>query len=1143
MKSILRSGAPGLLVLALVLIASSALGQAVSSTILGTVTDSSGAVIIGANVTVTETATQTSRTSQTNESGNYSFPDLPPGNYILTAEVTGFKKEARKDISLLVNSSQRVDIQLTPGSVAETVEVTGAPPPLQTEKADTGRKLDQIVVEEMPLSTNRNYQSLLNLVPGTAKASFQHSQFFNASDSLQTEVNGQMRMANNYQIEGIDDNERTGLLQVLIPPIESIQTVDVSTSNHSAELGRSSGAVTNVILKSGGNDFHGSAYEFIQNSAFDARSFFNPSVGHLAYNYFGGTIGGPIKKNKLFFFADFLRTADHEANTNLVTVPSALSRTGNLSEVSAKVYDPLTGNQDGSGTGRQQFAGNVIPTARLDPISQKIMALVPAPNLSFNPASPANNYFALLPFTKDTNFTDAKIDYNMSDNDRISGRFSFQRPVVFQAPLFGLAGGNGPGGAFMGTGIQKTYSTGINWNHIFNPTLLMEFRFGVAHYNNAATQSDYGTTASSALGIPGINVSQFTSGLVGVNLNGPFSNPMVGYSASLPWIRAEANIDLVNNWTKIHGNHTFRFGFDMRRLRDDLLQTQTYSPRGLYQFGASQAGCAGNCVGSTFGTGLDPTTNWNNNMGSFLLDLPNNSSGRDFSIVFPTYRAWEFFWYGGDKWQVNNKLTLDLGLRWELYPPGTPRFPGEFSNYNPVNNTLVIAGVGNNPMNMGLANHLGYFAPRLGIAYRWTDKTVIRAGYGISYTPFPDNKYAWDNYPVKGNVGLTQGKTAYVQALLPNGQPASFATGIPVPPPVAIPSNGVLDATSFNGSSFEVVPTEYKNPYVESWNFSIQQALPAHFTLDVAYVGNHGVRTAAATNINAGLVIEPTPALATHGQPEYPRTGSTIQYWQGFSSMYNALQVKLDRRFAAGLGITTSFTYGKGMAFQQGDDGGLTFYINQRRNYARTDFDRTLTFVQSYVYELPVGRNQRFLNSTPLNPVIGGWKLSGILTMMTGIPFRITYSSTYLNAPSNTNTPDLVASSVNILHGINAGNPWFDPSAFAPPACQSATVTAACPNGQQFGNFGNNVLSGPGFFGLDLTLSKDTKLTERIGMQLRLETFNLTNTPQFGNPNGGCCTSNNANFGAVTSTLGTGSGQINGTGGGRYIQLGAKFTF
>ena len=324
-------------------------GQAVNATLLGTVTDSTGAVVGNAKVTIAEQNTGVSHSGQTNESGNYTFPDLPPGEYTVTAELTGFKTEAHRNITLLVNSSTRVDLQLQPGNVTESVVVTAETPLLETDRADTGAKIEGVQAAAMPLGTQRNFQGLLNLVPGTTRATFDHSQFFNAASSLQTEVNGQLREGNNYQIEGIDDNERTGLLQVLIPPVEAIQTVDVSTSNFEAELGRAAGAVVNVFLKSGSNAFHGEGYEFLRNNYFQARNSFNPSVGHLAYNQFGGTIGGPIRRNKLFFFADYQRVFDHEANTNLVTVPSGAFHTGDLSASPTVIYDPNTGNPDGSG--------------------------------------------------------------------------------------------------------------------------------------------------------------------------------------------------------------------------------------------------------------------------------------------------------------------------------------------------------------------------------------------------------------------------------------------------------------------------------------------------------------------------------------------------------------------------------------------------------------------------------------------------------------------------------------------------------------------------------------------------------------------------------------------------------------------------
>ncbi|MGH9667871.1 MAG: TonB-dependent receptor domain-containing protein, partial [Bryobacteraceae bacterium] len=747
-------------------------GQAVNATLLGTVRDSTGGVLPNAKVTITETGTGVSRSNQTNESGNYTFPDLAPGRYAVSFEAPGFKKETRQGVVVEINTSVRIDGELQPGNVSESIEVTAAPPVLQTDRADTGRKIDTVVAVNLPLGTNRNFQNLLNLVPGTTRASFQHSQFFNATSSLQTEVNGQMRMGNNFQIEGIDDNERTGLLQVYIPPVEAIQTVDVSTSNFEAELGRASGAVTNVQLKAGTNSFHGAAYEFLRNNDLNARSFFVPSNGHLAYNYVGGNIGGPVLRNKIFFFADYLKVLDHEANTNNETIPSMDFRAGDLSAAPTTIYNPFTG--DSEGTGRTPFPDNRIPLSMINPVSAKILGLVPGPNRPFDPTKPNNNYFALLPFTKDTDSLDVKIDDNITDKDRLSGRFSFQRPLINQAPIFGLAGGPAQG-AFEGTGIQRTYSAGLNYDRIFSNTLIAEFRVGAAHYHNEALNADYGSTASTAIGIPGVNVSQFTSGLAGVTINGGFSNPMVGYSPSLPWIRAEANIDVVNTWTKILGNHTFKFGIDLRRLRDDLLQEQTFSPRGAFTFSEAQTSIPG------------AKTGFGNDFASFLLDQP-SKVGRDLNIYFPAYRAWQFFSFAQDKWQVSPKLTLDLGLRWEFYPPATPQFAGGFSNYDPTNNTLVVAGVGGNPSNLGMITRYKYFAPRFGAAYRLTDSTVLRAGFGISYTPFPDNTYAY-NFPVKQNNSFQPAGSGYGPALLGNGQPATFQAGFPPPTPATIPTN------------------------------------------------------------------------------------------------------------------------------------------------------------------------------------------------------------------------------------------------------------------------------------------------------------------------------------------------------------------
>lgn len=1101
--------------------------QVVSGTMLGSVTDSSGAVVPNAKVTITESQTSVSHTAQTNESGNYIVPNLPPGIYTVDVEASGFKKETQRNINLLVDTNTRVDVQLQPGSISETIEVTGAPPILQTDSASTTEKIDKTVLSNLPLiSSNRNYQGLLNLAPGVAPVTEQHSQFFNASSSLQTEVNGQARQGNNFMIEGTDDNERTGLLQIYIPPIEAIQTVDISLTNHDPEMGRATGAVVNVVMKSGTNDFHGAAYEFLQNSDFDARSFFNPSVGHLAYNYVGGNFGGPIKKNKMFIFGDYLRVMDHEGNTNLVTIPPNAWRTGDLSGAATTIYDPASGNPL-DGTGRTPFAGNMIPASRINAVSSKILALLPPTNQTSSIAAPSNNYYAALPYQKTVDSFDVKLDYNISDQDRLSGRFSYSKPVVFQAPLFGMAGGDGPGGAFMGTGFQRTYVAGINYDRIITPTLVAELRLAVSHYHNEANPSDYGSNDSANLGIPGVNISQFTSGMVGIQINDGFSNPVVGYSASLPWVRAEANVDVVNTWTKTKGNHTFKWGVDLKRLRDDLLQDQTYSPRGIYYFGNQQTAlCTPTSVGSN---GLANACNSSklgiaNDMASFLLDVP-YQLGRDINTYFPAYRQWEFFAFAGDKWQVSPKLTIDLGLRWEFYPPATPQFPGGFSNYDPTTNNLVIAGVGSNPSNLGMKTRYNFFAPRIGLAYRLSDKTVIRAGFGTSYTPFPDNTYAY-NYPVRANNFYTNVGDGYATTLLPSGQAASFQQGFPLPVPVAIPSNGILPATgTLLSNSFDVINLNFKNPYTETWNFAVQRALPGHWVLDAAYVGVHGVDTAANVNINSpfstiggGTASEPLNIL-------YGKTASATLRWVGYSSSFNSLQVKMDRRFT-NLTVTTAFTWGKAMNYQTGDDGNLLWLIDQRRSYARADFDRTLNYTQAFVYQLPAGKDQRWLRSGPAAMIFGNWQLSGSLSLLTGTPFYISASGSSLNTPGETQTADQV-SAVQILHGINTGNQWFSTSSFAQPT------------GVRFGTTGRNILSGPGLFALNLALSKNFHFTERVGMELRCETFNFTNTPQFSNPQGSLTSST---FGYVTGTLGSGTG-VNGTGGGRAVQLGAKVNF
>src|SRR2546427_215667 len=761
------------------------MGQAVNATLLGTVTDASGAAVAGAKVTATEMKTGVSRSTTTNDSGNYAFADLAPGQYEVATEKQGFKKAVRSGVDVVVNTDTRVNLALEPGAISDSVVVTAETPILQTDRADVGAKIESRQVVDLPLGNNRNFQNLLNLVPGATRAHRVHSEFFNAQDSLSTEVNGQARLFNNLQIEGVDDNERPGLLQIYIPPAEAIQTVDVSTSNYAAAFGRAGGAVTNVILKSGTNAFHGAAYEFNRISALAAPANRTPFPNNVIPN----------------------------------------------------------------------FACPTDPTSiRLSPLALKILALVPH-TTAVNPGL-SNNYQQNTRFLKNTTAFDSKFDFNRKDNDRFAFRFSRAVQSLNDQPIFGLAGGP-KGGGFQGTGEQHVQSGALNHTHVFSPSLIVETRVGVSHYRNIAHNSDFGSKASDALGITGVNLDAFTSGQTGIDIQNGFSSPMVGYSASLPWDRGETNINAVTNWTKIHRNHTFKWGVDVRRLRDDLVQAQTFSPRGVFRFGTSTTALVTTTATSATSPG--------NNFAAFLLDVP-TEVGRDVSVVSGSWRETEFFTYGQDKWQPTSKLTLDVGLRWELYFPPTPQHSGGYSNYDPTTNTLVLAGIGGNPLNLGRDTFYHYFAPRFGLAYRFTDKFVLRGGFGISYEPFPNNQYAW-NYPVRQANGTNQATTISLPQW-PGGQIASMSFGFPAPAPAVPPSNGIISGICQNppvpgvaciglGSQYNVVDKNFQQPYVESWNLAVERALPKNFVLDVAYVGNHGVDIPMDYDLNAAVAFGP----------------------------------------------------------------------------------------------------------------------------------------------------------------------------------------------------------------------------------------------------------------------------------------------
>ena len=527
-----------------------------------------------------------------------------------------------------------------------------------------------------------------------------------------------------------------------------------------------------------------------------------------------------------------------------------------------------------------------------------------------------------------------------------------------------------------------------------------------------------------------------------------------------------------------------RFGFEARRERNDLLQTQTFNPRGRFEFERGQTGAV-----------EDTSRGIANAMASFLLDLPNRH-GRDIDIQFPTRRELVWAWYAQDKWQVSPKLTLDIGLRWEMEMASKPRFAGGYSNFDYYNNTLELNGIGGRPFDNGVQNAMLGIGPRLGLAYRLSEQTVLRAGYGISYI---NRGMAQYNFPVKQNNAFES-----ANSFVPSG---AMATGFPAFQQFPIPADGIIDLNLpenalFASQNFGSQVLDAPRPYVQSWNLAVQHLLPAGFTLDVAYVGNHGVRNETGWNINAATA----PNTGNAGRLLYQAYGRSndTNTTLGTHTYYNSMQLKLDRRFRSGFGLTTAYTFSKALNFSD-DNGGLSVDgLGLANNKGRMGEDRTHVFTQSYTYELPFGRGKDFLQSGAGAILLGGWQLQGILSLMSGTPFTVTAAGSTLNAPGNEQRANVVGTPERIgeIAGPNGTGLWFTTDAFAVP--EQGT----------FGNGGREIFDGPGLVNLDFSIFRRFPLPFREGadLTLRIESFNFTNTPHFNNPNSDV---SNRNFGRV----------------------------
>ncbi len=1095
-----RSCAAAALVAGTALLApSAAAAQAVTGTLLGNVTDSSGGAVPGASVTAIDIGKATRRSAVTNDAGYFIFSSLQSGTYEVEAELQGFKKVVRQNVVVDVNTTIRVDLTLQVGQMSEAVTVSAEAPVLQTDRTDTGRILESKMVSEMPLTFNRNFQGLLVTVPGATRPHRDHSAFFNSQDSLSTEVNGQSRLANNTLIEGLDDNQKTGLLQVIIPAADALETVSVSTSNYDAEFGRSGGAITNVTLKSGTNDLKGSVFFFGNTDATNASDYFTHLKAPTKFANGGFTLGGPIVKGKLFFFGDYQRTVDNFGYVVRATIPTMAMRSGDFSAVAQRIYDPLTG--DVSGANRVAFPNNQIPQDRISPVAKKLLAFLPEPNIPGAPLG-QNNYQKAQTREKTTDGFDAKVNFTASSKDQVSVRSSFMRPVLFDPGLFGQYGGAANGG-FAGSGTNTSTSNAVNWTRVVSASTVIDVRGGLNYYHNVTQTQGTGLNTSTEVGIPGANLDEFTSGLSQINIAG-YSGPVLGFSGSQPWDRSEKTWTVAGTLTRLLHSHTVKIGGEWRKNRDILLQTQDAGgSRGAFNFNAS-------------GTGLPSESatlsGVANSMASFLLDWPNGVT-RDLKVIDqPGTRHWATAAFIQDKWQARSNVTVDLGLRWEYYNPlEGVEGKGSLANYDPSTNTIRVAGYGSTSNAVNVKRTLSNFGPRTGVSWRLTDKSVLRAGYGASTIPFPDNRYAF-NFPVKQNYSGTSA----------NGfqRSGTMAAGFPAPVLVSIPADGVIPVSgSLLNSTFDVISPTLREGTLHSWNVAYQRQLPFSLTADVAYVGSRGVHLVMDLDTNASLVY----GSGNAGRPQFApfnRTGTSRTRVNDNKSQYNALQAKLDRRFRNGLLITNSYTLGRSMDLVN-ENGGINTPINYDLSWARSNTDRLHNYVLSSIYELPLGPGKRWLNDGALGRMIGGWQVSGLFVAQSGTALTIGGNGTLLNTPGNAAYANFNGEQ-KVLGGLGPGRLYFDPTVYSLPAA-----------GVQ-GNMKRNAgPEGPGYWNLDASLFKRFAITGRKYAEFRVDAYNVTNSVRWGNPNTGYSTATGNTFGQITGTSGSQ----------RSIRFGGRFAF
>ncbi|HLH02525.1 MAG TPA: TonB-dependent receptor [Bryobacteraceae bacterium] len=1097
-----------------ILLASAAFGQAVFGNISGTVQDPSGAAVPNAAITITDLDRGTVYNVQSAADGNFSQTHLLAGRYEIKVNVPGFGSYTA-NATVQVDATTPLDIKLSPANVQTSVEVTDATPLLTTDRAEIATTLTGAQVQQLPV-LDRNVTNLILTVPGAQLNSWQHSAAENPQQGIQVNVNGLFFTSNGFLLDGTENNSAILGIAVVNPNIDSLQEFKVSTSNYDAEFGSASAALIQATTKSGTNQLHGSLFEYLRNNFTNATDPFTQLNPPLRWNQFGGSVGGPLIKDKLFGFFDYQGTRRRTGGSILTTVPTAAERNGDLSALlgnyicadgsvspspcanpkmvptteggtiaarDGMVFDPNTGAANGSGREAYTVHGqpNIIPVAA--PM-QKLLSLVPPPN---NGTSYYNNYIVGEVQRFDSDQYDGRVDYNLSTKTHLFGRYTLANFNNYSPAAFGDAGGGPSAFNFSGDSIDRNQSLALGLDHTFTPTLVTDARFGFYRYRIRVQPNDYGSTPAADAGLPGLNTgSPTTSGLPALYINGNggfnFGYALGVNQCNCPLKETENHFQWVNNWTKISGDHTIKFGADIRRAQQQRIPSDLHRS-GEINFNVSETGDFDvdqltNGLAST-GSGL----------ASYLLGLP-ATFGRYYTAYdyYPGLRETRLFFFAQDSWRVTPKLTLNYGVRYENYLPQVAAKPGGAGSFDPSTGEVLVAGVGDVPRNLGVKPYNLGFLPRIGIAYQAAEKTVIRAGYGASTNPgglgSVFGQGADYNPPITNPQSINQSNIYFAPFNLLNGPPA------PANPPVG--SNGRYLLPDGIGINYFTDPLDsYRIPTVYFWNFTVQQQLTSSMALEVGYVGNVGRHLFESLNRNQAV---PGPGDVDPRRPFYNLFGleqGIYQYCNCDNSNYNSLQVKLQKQFSRGLDFLLTYTWGKALDYQgEGGGGSPSNVYNGRNDYGVASWDREHTVTLTHNFDIPVGRGRRWNlgNNAVADAVLGGWRLSGVHSFASGLPF----TPTIANAPL-LNDPDFSQVRADLVGNPNVAHPsaslWFNPAAYTAPEQPFRQGTA-----------GRNTLRGPGLWNSDLSLSKNLIPSERWKLELRADAFNVFNRVNLANP-------------------------------------------